>query len=55
MRGYIAEVKAEKDSADQNQHEYIYKQPPITHFPFTHGDSLEVARLKIREEMTYDL
>ena len=30
-------------------------QKPITHFPFTHGDTVDAARLQIREEMQKDL
>ena len=44
MRGFISEIKAEKDKVDEDYKHYIYMEKPITHFPYTHGDSLEVAR-----------
>jgi hypothetical protein len=28
----------------------MYGEKPITHFPYTHGDSLEIAREKLRIE-----
>ena len=30
-------------------------QKPITYFPFTHGDTVDAARMQIREEMQNDL
>lgn len=30
-------------------------QKPITYFPFTHGDTVDAARVQIREEMQNDL
>ena len=44
MKTMISEIKAEKDAKDQAEKEYIYNQKPITHFPYTHGDTLEESR-----------
>lgn len=30
-------------------------EKPITYFPYTHGDTVDAARLQIREEMQKDL
>jgi len=58
MKIMIAEVKAEKDEADRQEKEHLFGKlgevPPI-HFPYTHGDSLEVAREKLRQEQQAEL
>jgi len=55
MRGYCAEVKAEKDKTEEDERKHIYTDKPITYFPYTHGDSLEVARSKLRVQMNNEL
>jgi len=55
MRGNIAEVKAERDNARAEEHEYRMHQKPITVFPFTHGDTVEASRAQIRGEMIQDM
>lgn len=44
MNANIAEVKAERDAAKNQEHDYRMNQQPITRFPFTHGDTVEAAR-----------
>ena len=41
----IEEVKAERISANINERKYIYDKPEHVFFPFTHGDSVEAARI----------
>lgn len=47
MRKYINEVKAERKQVIDDEQQYMYGQKPVTYFPYTHGDSLEMARRKI--------
>lgn len=55
MRKNIEEVKAERHTALDKETNYRMKEKPITHFPYTHGDTVEAARAQIREEMQQDL
>ena len=54
MNANIAEVKAERDAAKNQEHDYRMNQQPITRFPFTHGDTVEAARDQIKGEMIED-
>lgn len=55
MRKYINEVKAERKQVIEDEKDYIYGQKPVTYFPYTHGDSLEMARRKIYQELNSDM
>lgn len=55
MKGFIAEVKAERQKTDEIEKHHMFIDKPVTHFPFTHGDSLEQAREKYREEAHSEL
>ena len=55
MRSGIEEVKAEREATKNKEHHYRMEEKPITHFPYTHGDTVEAARAQIREEMANDL
>lgn len=41
----IEEVKAERMSQDIKERKHIFDKPESVYFPFTHGDSVEAARL----------
>jgi hypothetical protein len=41
----IEEVKAERMSADIKERKHIFDKPDSVYFPFTHGDSVEAARI----------
>jgi len=55
MRGYIDEIKAERLKTQQSERNHIYNEVPDAHFPFTHGDSLEVVREQNRREAHSEL
>ena len=55
MKGFIAEVKAEREKTDEIEKQHMYVDKPMTHFPYTHGDSLEHAREQYRKEAHSDL
>lgn len=55
MRTNIEEVKAERQQTIQEEKHYRMGVKPITHFPYTHGDTVEAQRALIREEMHQDL
>ena len=55
MRDGIEQVKDERMKTLQDEHDYRMNQKPITYFPYTHGDTVDVARMHIREEMQQDL
>jgi poly-D-alanine transfer protein DltD len=40
---------AERKKVEDEEHEFTYGDDPVAHFPYTHGDSLELAREKQRE------
>jgi len=50
MKQNINEVMHERQKTIQQENEYIFGPDPITYFPYTHGDSLELAREKLREQ-----
>lgn len=51
MRSNIDMIKAERKKTIDAEHDYRMVQKPITYFPFTHGDTVDAARMQIREEM----
>ena len=55
MKQYINEVKAEREATNENEKEFENMDKHQTHFPYTHGDSLEMAREKYRNEMNEEL
>jgi hypothetical protein len=55
MRDNIDKIKAERKKTVDDEHQYRMIQKPITYFPYTHGDTVDAARLQIREEMQKDL
>lgn len=55
MKNNVKEVMEERKKAEDEEREYIYGEKPVTHFPYTHGDSLELAREKQREQANQDL
>jgi len=55
MRSNIDMIKAERKKTIDAEHDYRMIQKPITYFPFTHGDTVDAARMQIREEMQNDL
>ena len=55
MRSNIDIIKAERKKTIDAEHDYRMNQKPITYFPYTHGDTVDAARLQIREEMQNDL
>jgi hypothetical protein len=55
MRVNIDLIKAERKKTVEDEHEYRMNQKPITYFPYTHGDTVDAARLQIRTEMELDL
>ena len=55
MRSNIDMIKAERKKTIDAEHDYRMNQKPITYFPYTHGDTVDAARLQIREEMQNDL
>lgn len=44
MRSNIDAIKAERKKTIDAEHDYRMNQKPITHFPFTHGDTVDAAR-----------
>lgn len=44
MRNDIEEIKAERVETMKKEHDYRMNEKPITHFPYTHGDTVEAAR-----------
>jgi len=44
MRKNIEEVKAERHENKQDEQHHRMGVKPITHFPYTHGDTVEAAR-----------
>jgi hypothetical protein len=55
MRDNIEKIKAERAKTIEAEHDYRMTQKPITYFPYTHGDTVDAARMQIREEMQKDL
>lgn len=51
----IEEVKAERQTQDIKERKHIFDKPESVYFPFTHGDSVDAARIQIREELNQDL
>ena len=51
MRENLDLVKAERLVTMQDELDHRMNQKPITYFPYTHGDTVDAARLQIREEM----
>ena len=47
----IEEVKAERLDVEIKERKHIFDKPESVYFPFTHGDSVEAARMQIREEL----
>lgn len=46
LKKFLDEVQAERKQVDDNEKEFITSDNHQTHFPYTHGDSLEMAREK---------
>lgn len=51
LKKYLDEVNAERKITDETEKEFINMDKHQTHFPYTHGDSLEMARERYRNEM----
>ena len=50
MKDNINEVKAERQKTVDIEHEFLFGPDPQTYFPYSHGDSLELAQEKMREQ-----
>ena len=50
-RANIAMINAERQAVKQDEDDYWKKQEAFGNFPYTHGDSIEMKRKEIREQM----